>query len=257
MINNENRAASCCEQPDGPPEEIQGSPALLPPYCNATSGNDQGLDDPVDPDHLSIPADRQAILAERLSEGHLRMLQEESAIAEDVILARGYRTITSPKELLDLGFAPTQRRVPGLLLPLHPTDGGKSPFCVYRPDQPREVATRDGQKKVLKYEVPKGSGTRLDCPPDCQPLLKDPAIPLWITEGQKKADALISQNLCAIALLGVWNGTPSRQEVRSEGALVDCWFVRSNPARHAIPTRLESSGWTRLCLQKRIGRWRR
>jgi hypothetical protein len=30
-------------------------------------------------------------------------------------------------------------------------------------------------------------------------------VPLWITEGQKKADALASRGLCAVALLGVWN----------------------------------------------------
>jgi hypothetical protein len=35
-------------------------------------------------------------------------------------------------------------------------------------------------------------------------MLTNPAIPLWITEGLKKADALASHDLCAIALLGVW-----------------------------------------------------
>jgi peptidoglycan/xylan/chitin deacetylase (PgdA/CDA1 family) len=30
-------------------------------------------------------------------------------------------------------------------------------------------------------------------------------IPLWLTEGQKKADSLASRGACAIALLGVWN----------------------------------------------------
>ena len=36
-------------------------------------------------------------------------------------------------------------------------------------------------------------------------MLGDPQIPLWVTEGQKKADALASRGPCAIALLGVWN----------------------------------------------------
>src|SRR5439155_25397616 len=31
------------------------------------------------------------------------------------------------------------------------------------------------------------------------------AIPLWVTEGQKKADSLASRSACAVALLGVWN----------------------------------------------------
>ena len=34
-------------------------------------------------------------------------------------------------------------------------------------------------------------------------MLADPSIPLWITEGQKKADALASHGLCSIALFGV------------------------------------------------------
>lgn len=46
---------------------------------------------------------------------------------------------------------------------------------------------------------------RVDCPPVCRPALADPAVPLFITEGQKKADALASRGACAIALLGVWN----------------------------------------------------
>ena len=46
---------------------------------------------------------------------------------------------------------------------------------------------------------------RIDCPPLCQNKLADPSIPLWITEGVKKGDALAGHGLCAIALLGVWN----------------------------------------------------
>ncbi|MGQ9668332.1 MAG: DUF3854 domain-containing protein, partial [Anaerolineae bacterium] len=122
-----------------------------------------------------------------------------------VISARGYRTVTDPAELRKLGFAPSQCRVPGLLLPLWTTDG-QSALSVYRPDSPRVVRDRKtGQDKAIKYEVPKGAGTRLDCPPPCRPLLGDPSVRLWITEGQKKADALASQGLCAAALLGVWN----------------------------------------------------
>lgn len=46
---------------------------------------------------------------------------------------------------------------------------------------------------------------RLDCPPRCQAKLKDPTIPLWIAEGERKADVLAFADLCAIALPGVWN----------------------------------------------------
>lgn len=137
-----------------------------------------------------------------LSPEHLAMLREGSAISEEVIAQRGYRTVTNAVELEPLGFAPSQRR-PGLVLPLHTTDGQNGLF-VLRPDHPREVQSRIGHTRTLKYEMPKGSGTRLDCPPACQPMLKDPSIPLWVTEGQKKADSLASRGLCAVAILGVW-----------------------------------------------------
>jgi len=130
------------------------------------------------------------------------MLREGSAISDEVIEARGYRSITDGGELEAYGFAQKQRR-PGLLIPLHTTDAGNG-FHVLRPDHPRELKS-DGHYRSIKYESPKGVGTRLDCPPICRPKLGDPSIPLWITEGQKKADSLASKGLCAVALLGVWN----------------------------------------------------
>lgn len=148
---------------------------------------------------------------DHLSPEHLAMLSA-SAIGDDVISARGYRTVTDADELRSRGFAPAQCRVPGLLLPLWTTDGENGLF-IYRPDNPRVVESRrkgklpDGTypNRVLKYEAPKGLGTRLDCPPPCRSMLGNPSTTLWITEGQKKADSLATLGLCAVALLGVWN----------------------------------------------------
>ena len=36
-------------------------------------------------------------------------------------------------------------------------------------------------------------------------MLGDPPVPLWISEGIRKADALVSRGMCAVALLGVWS----------------------------------------------------
>jgi len=152
-----------------------------------------------------------------LSQHHYEMLKA-SAIADDVIKERGYKTVTEAKELKTLGFSDSQIRVPGLLLPLHSTDG-ENPLYVFRPDNPRVFEDKkhrneDGtyKQKIIKYEMPKGGQMRLDVPPRCWPNIGDPTIPLWITEGQKKADALASIGFCAIALLGVWNfvGTNDR-----------------------------------------------
>lgn len=45
----------------------------------------------------------------------------------------------------------------------------------------------------------------IDVHPSIRHQLEDPSIPLYITEGTKKADCAISHGLCCIALLGVWN----------------------------------------------------
>ena len=137
-----------------------------------------------------------------LAPHHLEMLRK-SAINDEIIKARGYRTVTDPAELRQLGFAPGQCRVPGLLLPLHTTDG-RNGLNVYRPDNPRVIEEKDKRRnpdstrpcKVIKYEMPKGAGVRLDCPLPCLPKLANPRVPLWLTEGQKKADSLASVGLC-------------------------------------------------------------
>ena len=138
-----------------------------------------------------------------LAPHHYAMLAQDSGIADDVISERGYRSITGAEgygELKALGFAKVQSQTPGLLVPLWTTDGRQIPM-VYRPDAPR--LSRDG--KPIKYEIPKGVGVRLDCPPRCRPQLADPSVPLWMTEGQKKADSLASHGAVAISILGVWS----------------------------------------------------
>src|SRR5262245_14130295 len=134
-----------------------------------------------------------------LSADHHDTLRHESAISDEVIEQRGYRTITDVNELKKLGFSKRQLRVPGLLIPLYGTDGGQ-PFCIYRPDNP----WRDKGGKARKYEFPYGQSMRLDVPPACREAIKDPSVPLWIVEGQKKGDALVSAGARAvIVLLGV------------------------------------------------------
>jgi hypothetical protein len=162
-----------------------------------------------------------------LSPSHRQMLEQGSGIAPVVIAARGYRTVTG-EEALTFGFRGQQAR-PGLLIPVHTTDG-KLALAVLRPDQPRivedkrhkkEPTSGDRPQKIIKYEWPQGVEPRVDCPPLCFPDLKDPAIPLWITEGQKKGDALASWGLCVIDLPGgVWGWKSKRA-----GVLADLDYV--------------------------------
>ena len=68
-----------------------------------------------------------------LSQDHRKTLEQGSAIAPDVITERGPYTITKAAHLDALGFAAYQHQVPGLLLPIHTTDGQVLPV-VLRPD---------------------------------------------------------------------------------------------------------------------------
>lgn len=124
---------------------------------------------------------------------------EASAIAPAVAAARGYFSALQKTDLASLGFSMGQRRVPALVVPLHGASGGVVAHQI-RPDAPRE---RNG--KALKYETPAGARNVIDVPPGARPSIGNPAVPLWITEGARKADAAVSAGACCIALSGVWN----------------------------------------------------
>jgi hypothetical protein len=127
------------------------------------------------------------------------MLMEGSAIQEKVIAARGYRSVAHKADLKRLGFSEAQRLVPTLLIPIWSVTGEIALYH-HRPDTPR---IRDG--KPTKYEFPAGARMAIDVHPKIQDMVRDPNIPLLVTEGVKKADSAISRGLCCIALLGVWN----------------------------------------------------
>ena len=138
------------------------------------------------------------MLTDRLSDQHIEMLRA-SGITDELIEARGYFTARKKVELARLGFSEQQQIAPALVIPVF-APHGEVVLYQARPDQPR---MRDG--KVVKYETPAKSRMALDVPPTVRHLLGDPNVPLFITEGVKKADALASRGLCAVALLGVWN----------------------------------------------------
>lgn len=136
-----------------------------------------------------------------LKDAHRQMLVEGSAIALPLIQQRGYQSLPQPEDLIDRGFSKAQAKTaPALGIPLWDVHGQQHGWQI-RPDAPRQ--TKNGE--VFKYELPKGARLILDTHPSVQPLLGDPTVPLWITEGIKKGDALASQGACAIALVGgVW-----------------------------------------------------
>lgn len=129
---------------------------------------------------------------------HFQQLHEGSAISIEVIKERQYESTLGKKRLTDLGFNPSQRRTPGIIIPLWGVNG-QQVGCQYRPEHPRTIRDR-----VTKYENQPGSSIRLDAPPRCRPMLGDPKVPIFFVEGVKKADSLASQGACAVGLNGVW-----------------------------------------------------
>src|SRR6266542_1946099 len=127
------------------------------------------------------------------------VLLAASSIADEVANSRGYRSIEQKARLTELGFSVRQARVPALLIPIWNVHGDIALYQA-RADEPRVV---DG--KAIKYETPRGSRMVLDAHPSMRGQLGDPDVPLFITEGIRKADAAVSAGLCCVALLGVWN----------------------------------------------------
>ena len=117
-------------------------------------------------------------------------------------MARGYETITDSRRLAELKIVKAARDcVPGLLIPLLDVRGLTWGYQ-YRPDSPRIR-----ENKPVKYETPYQQRNGLDIPPvdTVRDALGDPNVPLWVTEGTKKADCGVHYQLCIVALSGVWN----------------------------------------------------
>ena len=136
---------------------------------------------------------------------HAKLLRA-SVISPEVAAERGYVSVDTKTRLEGLKFAKSQRNVPGLLIPIWATDG-EIRLYQHRPDTPR----LNGDGKPIKYETPFRSKIVLDVPPRAREHLGNNSVPLWITEGARKADAAVTAGLCCIGLIGVNGWTRDRQ----------------------------------------------
>lgn len=138
-----------------------------------------------------------------LSDIHATQL-DASAVTAVIRGERGYASVPG-KDVWDvlpnvhtLGKGVTHI---GLAFPIYRL-GGAIHGWVLRPDRPRKI-----KGKTLKYEFPVSVTNVLDCLPRYQQALGDPTVPLWCTEGAKKADALASaygDAIVPININGVW-----------------------------------------------------
>lgn len=156
-----------------------------------------------------------------MSERHLRMLAEESGIDAELIAERGYYTARATSDIPE-AFSRSQRRL-GLVIPMLSPNRETISYQL-RPDKPR----KDKRGKAMKYMTPKGVGNILDIHPRSMRALADTSVPLWITEGVKKGDAMTTHGLCAISLAGVW-----------------CWCVPKTHGSELLPD------WDHVPLEER------
>jgi len=175
--------------------------------CDADSTSVEGIHD-KNPLPLLRPVPRGG--RGELRAHHYESLRS-SGISDEVIDARGFRSLarthtdrTPERTLKSLGFAKglyeDAYRYPGLLIPLWDALGHRT-SAQYRPDKPR----KNNAGKPRKYEAVVGRPSILDVHPLNRSKIADPSVPLWVTEGVKKGDALTSAGECAVSLAGVFN----------------------------------------------------
>jgi hypothetical protein len=89
-----------------------------------------------------------------------------------------------------------------------PGVGVEVPYTIFRPDTPPVNV----KGKTRKYVNPARTPTRLDVHPRSAALVRAPSIFLWIVEGIKKGDSLVTHGAAVVALLGVqnWHGADWR-----------------------------------------------
>jgi hypothetical protein len=129
---------------------------------------------------------------------HAELLRA-SAITPEHARVRGYVSVDTKTRLEQLGVTRAARSVPGLLVPWRGVDGSVIGYQ-YRPDEPRINA----KGQPIKYETPVRQPNRLDIPPGVGSKLADPSVPLWITEGSRKADSAACIGVACVSVAGVW-----------------------------------------------------
>lgn len=161
-------------------------------------------------------------LTAALSEQHYTEIIIDSGVSPEVACARGYRTLTGTgadqDELAAAGFTRTQIReeaFPLLLIPMHGMDGTVRGHQI-KPAVPRTRLKDDATRAPIKYETPSKAPLCVDVPAYTAAALREsPGRALWVTEGMKKVDSLVTRECAAVGLTGVFNWR------RKEGVLGD------------------------------------
>ena len=129
------------------------------------------------------------LLPHHLADLHL------SGLSDDTILRSGIFSAPEAQVREILGYGCGS----GMVIPYYDVlNGGRIVLYRVRLDSPGP----DGKR----YRTPKGTGNRLYIPPILDPAkITDPAVPIYVVEGEKKSLKAVQDGLCCLGLAGVWS----------------------------------------------------
>nr|MDP9478841.1 DUF3854 domain-containing protein [Actinomycetota bacterium] len=156
-------------------------------------------------------------LRKQLDYDRYREIVEESGIAPHVAAERGYYVEKTKKGLERLGFTRKQQMIPAMVIPRFSPSGEEIPTQI-KPSNPRLAESR-GKVREVKYDYPPNTPPRLSVHPRAVEKMRDRRYPLWITEGDKKGDSLVSRGAVAVVLQGVacWNVPQDWEDIKLHG----------------------------------------
>lgn len=135
---------------------------------------------------------------------HLEDLKR-SGLSDETILRAGIRSVPPAEIKKLLGFEP-QKLISAYLIPYPNTRGFFRLRCFYE----------DGYSGA-KYLQRKESGSHLYIPPSLDvSILRNSEIPLYVTEGEKKALKACQEGLPCVAVAGLWNWSDGSGELISD-----------------------------------------
>jgi hypothetical protein len=164
--------------------------------------------------------------ASLLSDAHYTVLTDDSGIAPEIIEARGYRTLGMEDiaELVSQGkvHAGVMQQGPWMGIPVLRPDGTKHCDLIRLDTPPRKA------KGSLKYRWPSDTRNALDVHPFSRSVVRDSSVPLIVTEGIKKGDAILSHathdysvppDYCVLSLNGCYGWKSSTDTTESVASL--------------------------------------
>lgn len=201
-----------------------------------TSGTDMVVDSNTDTSVAKNPNVNE-YEQERIIIGKASLIQRHydhlktSGISDEIIGERGYTSVFSYKNWEDLKagkLASGQHKFPGIAFPNYGLGQETNTVWVLRPDNPRKPK---GSDRSIKYEWPTGVPTNIDMLPRFFELLRDPTIPIIITEGTKKGDSIAThftgKHLAVpLALNGVWGWIT--KDKKFDGKLINSEIYQIN-----------------------------